>query len=144
MLFTHTLKVGSLLQIKGVSNFCWVQKCNARKTCKTSMGQLCSILVTTLLLWEIRGVCNYYYTCTHVACYMWTSTKNEWSTQNIILSLSSMIGAPITHNLIMRVLTNYQLKLIQGTALKQKPFDLLYCCLAHILLPSVITCCFIL
>ena len=91
------------------------------------MEQLCSILVTTLLLWETRGAC--YYTCTHVACFIWTSTKNEWNTQNIILSLSSMIGPPITHNLIMHVLNNYHVKLLQGAALEQKPFDLQYCCL---------------
>ena len=115
-----------------------------RKTYKTSMEQLCSILVTTLLLWETRGACNCYYTCTHVACFMCTCTKNEWNTQNIILSLSSTFGPPITHSLIMHVLSNYHMKLLQGAALEQKPFDLLYCCLAHILLPSVITCCFIL
>ena len=101
--------------------FAWCKKGMVflRKTCKTSMGELCSILVTTLLLWETREVCNCYYTCTHVACFMQTSTKNEWNTQNIILSLSSMFGPPITHNLIMHVLTNYQVKLMQGTALEQ-------------------------
>ena len=133
VLFTHTLKVGSLLQFKGIGNFCWVQKSHARKICKTSMGQLCSILVTTLLLWEARGACNCYYTCTHVACFMCTSTKNEWNTQNIILSLSCTFGPPITHNLIMHVLTKYHLKLIQGTTLEQKTFDLQYCCLTHTL-----------
>ena len=67
------------------------------------------------------------------ACFIWASTKNEWNTQNIILSLSCTFGPPIIHNLIMHVLTKYHLKLIQGTTLEQKTFDLQYCCLTHTL-----------
>ena len=136
VLFTHTLKVGSLLQIKGVGNFCWVQKSHTRKTCKTSMGL--SVMWyfghNIIFVGDKRSLqLLLYMHSTHVACFMWTSTKNEWITQNIILSLSGTFGPSITHNLIMHVLTNYHLKLIQGTTLEQKTFDLQYCCLTHTL-----------
>ena len=71
-----------------------------------------AILISRLLL-RMRCMC--------VASIRWTSTKNEWNTQN---AKSRAFGPSITRNLITRFLTICHVKLTQSTALEQKRFDL--------------------
>ena len=54
----------------------------------------------------------------YIASSFWTSTENKWNKQNVIF------GPSMSHNLILCVLTIYQVISTQSTALEQKYYDL--------------------
>ena len=54
----------------------------------------------------------------YIASSFWTSTENNWNTHNVIF------GPSMSHNLILCVLTIYQVISTQSTALEQKYYDL--------------------